>query len=436
MKLWKIYTMEDEYPGLWQQWYRQQCVAVGFAPHRGCKLRGTTDDFGGWRRCRNALLEMQIGDHVVAALPRHRVARLGTIVEKRIEDDEWNPLVLPSKTEPQGSMGRRIYVRWDLSCGPDDTDLVVALPEGAHFPNYERLPTVARIRSLSLAKLRAEMNIKGNWVRLPLTSQRTDTGFDEKPEEVREHYVAYHSASRMGRQYKARGARFGFSSWKPEAQLRKAIGQSVWVITSDGQRPSRYFLAGFYTPNTIEAAGDGWEVWGRGTRCEPHIDVTRVAWFNVLRKEQNNFSFGFNRIRSPEVINALSRYANGFPRDSIFPDEVPSYSEGMGMRVMVNRYERDSAARAACLKEFGTACFVCKTELSGMYGEIAAGLIHVHHLKPISAMGQEYKVDPTRDLIPICPNCHAVAHRRDPPLSPKEIRNLLRKRRGNGAGGV
>ncbi|MGH8258774.1 MAG: hypothetical protein ACREUG_03690, partial [Steroidobacteraceae bacterium] len=31
-------------------------------------------------------------------------------------------------------------------------------------------------------------------------------------------------------------------------------------------------------------------------------------------------------------------------------------------------------------------------------------------------------------LIPICPNCHAVVHRRDPPLSPDELRELLRKR--------
>ncbi|MGH8226507.1 MAG: HNH endonuclease [Steroidobacteraceae bacterium] len=57
-----------------------------------------------------------------------------------------------------------------------------------------------------------------------------------------------------------------------------------------------------------------------------------------------------------------------------------------------------------------------------------AQLIHVHHVKPLSAVGRGYQVDPVKDLIPICPNCHAVAHHRDPPYSPEELRDLLRHR--------
>ncbi len=33
------------------------------------------------------------------------------------------------------------------------------------------------------------------------------------------------------------------------------------------------------------------------------------------------------------------------------------------------------------------------------------GFIHVHHLKPLSEVGYEYRVDPIRDLRPVCPNC-------------------------------
>jgi hypothetical protein len=166
MTLWKIYTMEDEFPGLWQQWYRHQCVAVGFAPYRGLKLNGKTKDYGGWSRARSALLQIEVGDYVVAALQGHRVGRLGTVIEKHIEDDEWDPLVPPSKEHPTGQMGRRIYVRWDLACGPDDRDSVVALPEGARFKAPEIYPTVARIRSLTLRRLRAVMNDSANWVGL------------------------------------------------------------------------------------------------------------------------------------------------------------------------------------------------------------------------------------------------------------------------------
>jgi hypothetical protein len=103
MTLWKIYTMEDDFPGLWQQWYRQQCVAVGFAPCWGHFLHGETEDHGGWRRGRNALLEIEVGDYVVAALKGNRVGRLGTVIDKRIEDDEWDPLVPKSKGNPTGA---------------------------------------------------------------------------------------------------------------------------------------------------------------------------------------------------------------------------------------------------------------------------------------------------------------------------------------------
>jgi hypothetical protein len=145
--------MEDYFPGLWQQWYRHQCVAVGFAPYWGHKLHGKSKDHS-WRRARKSLLQIKVGDYVVAALKGNRVGRLGTVIEKHIEDDEWNPLVPESKEIPPGQMGRRINVRWDLACGPDDRDLVVALPVGTHFNNFELLPTVAKIRSRTLKQLR------------------------------------------------------------------------------------------------------------------------------------------------------------------------------------------------------------------------------------------------------------------------------------------
>ncbi len=166
MKLWKIYAMEDYFPGLWHQWYRHQCVAVGFAPYWGCKLRGKTKDYEGWRLARPRLLQIAVGDFVIVALKGNRVGRLGQVTEIHIEDDEWNPFVPVSKDSPAGEIGRRIYVRWDLMCGPDDRDLVVALPDGARFNGGELRPTISEIRSRTLRQLRATMNNPANWVGL------------------------------------------------------------------------------------------------------------------------------------------------------------------------------------------------------------------------------------------------------------------------------
>src|SRR5881296_3407791 len=90
MTLWKVYCMEDEFPGLWHRLYRHQCVAVGWPPPR-CKLNGKTKDRG-LVRVRNALSRMAVGDYVVAALKGNRVGRLGQVTALAVSDKEWDPL--------------------------------------------------------------------------------------------------------------------------------------------------------------------------------------------------------------------------------------------------------------------------------------------------------------------------------------------------------
>jgi 5-methylcytosine-specific restriction protein A len=55
-------------------------------------------------------------------------------------------------------------------------------------------------------------------------------------------------------------------------------------------------------------------------------------------------------------------------------------------------------------------------------------IIHVHHIVPVSSIGEKYKVDPINDLIPVCPNCHAVFHLSDPPHTIDEVKAFLRRK--------
>lgn len=116
------------------------------------------------------------------------------------------------------------------------------------------------------------------------------------------------------------------------------------------------------------------------------------------------------------------------PPDERFPDElkVPKkYQEGAAKRVTVNAYERDLKARAACLKKHGRACKVCGVDYSKLYGKVGERCLHVHHLRPLAAMRGGYRVDPAKDLIPVCPNCHAMLHSTSPPLSPIELSEIV-----------
>ena len=106
-------------------------------------------------------------------------------------------------------------------------------------------------------------------------------------------------------------------------------------------------------------------------------------------------------------------------------DEQQSYSEGQVRQIKVNAYERDVGARAACISHHGVACAICSTVLASVYGEAAEGLIHVHHLVPLSTTRSSHSVDPVRDMRPVCPNCHAVIHRRRKPYSMADVQRML-----------
>lgn len=113
--------------------------------------------------------------------------------------------------------------------------------------------------------------------------------------------------------------------------------------------------------------------------------------------------------------------------DLVYPAEaVVGLPEGAKSSIVVNRYERDRRNRAAALAIHGHICKACVSDMSHRYGAAATGLIEVHHTTPVSQLGSGYIINPQTDLVPLCPNCHAVAHRREPPYTVEEIRGLLK----------
>ncbi|MCC6677931.1 MAG: hypothetical protein IT436_12365 [Phycisphaerales bacterium] len=101
--------------------------------------------------------------------------------------------------------------------------------------------------------------------------------------------------------------------------------------------------------------------------------------------------------------------------------------EGGVIEVEVSVYERDPALRRACIAARGPNCLVCGCDFGKVYGVHAQGFIHVHHLESLAAVGKAHMVNPSIDLVPVCPNCHAVIHMRQPPFSPDEVRAMLKQ---------
>jgi 5-methylcytosine-specific restriction protein A len=105
--------------------------------------------------------------------------------------------------------------------------------------------------------------------------------------------------------------------------------------------------------------------------------------------------------------------------------ESAGEAEGGAQQVLVTRYERSQINRAACIEIHGTRCKACDVDFGLRYGKIGEGFIEVHHIEPVSGIAPGTIVDPSTDLAPVCPNCHAMLHRRKPPYSIDELRSIL-----------
>jgi len=101
-------------------------------------------------------------------------------------------------------------------------------------------------------------------------------------------------------------------------------------------------------------------------------------------------------------------------------------TEGRKRSYYGTRYERDPKNRKRALEIHGYVCKACGFDFGNVYGERGLGYIEVHHTKPLGEESSEIYVDPQKDLIPLCANCHRIVHRfRDQVLSLDELKKLI-----------
>lgn len=141
-------------------------------------------------------------------------------------------------------------------------------------------------------------------------------------------------------------------------------------------------------------------------------------WFDYNKRSGSTFTSSLDH-----YINFLNyRKNHKIPQPLSIPD---SYKEGRVSYVHAIGYERNQKARKACIAHYGCRCAVCGFDFENAYGEIGKEFIEVHHIVPVHERKGEYKVDPVRDLRPLCSNCHSMIHRRNPVFSIDELKKML-----------
>jgi hypothetical protein len=204
------------------------------------------------------------------------------------------------------------------------------------------------------------------------------------------------------------------------------IGDDVFIYTGDQDLG----IIGYAKVGAVEQRADGWCIL-------PHFDLGRSRallenpvpaavvreWVRFPRKSVINLASFQEQLRA-----RLPWMGRDALTDSVLPEEIIHPSglvEGAVRSITVNAYERNPQARRECIHAHGTNCWICGFNFGAMYGKVAAGYIHVHHLRPLSEVNGEYVVDPVKDLRPVCPNCHAVLHLGGECRSIEEVKKMV-----------
>ena len=136
----------------------------------------------------------------------------------------------------------------------------------------------------------------------------------------------------------------------------------------------------------------------------------------------------FEKIKDNIHISIISQKTVDNDIESLRIEDGILSKEGKRKSYYGHRYERIGKNRKKALEIHGTICFGCGIDLEEKYGERGKGFIEVHHIKPLSHQKKEIVIDPEKDLIPLCPNCHRIVHRFPSDiLSIDQLRNIVKR---------
>ena len=190
-------------------------------------------------------------------------------------------------------------------------------------------------------------------------------------------------------------------------QLAKLLGISHW-----GTINLRYGEMGHKLSDALEVR-------------PPKGKDGKYWWWNIISDGQQT-EYGFIWTLWSNIAQALEEVGVAEMIEAPLVEGIDIlFSEGAKTKLSINKYERNAVARRRCINFYGPVCSVCGFDFKKIYGPIGEGFIHVHHLVEVSSIGKEYKLNPIEDLRPVCPNCHAMLHRRNPAYSIEELKVII-----------
>ena len=153
----------------------------------------------------------------------------------------------------------------------------------------------------------------------------------------------------------------------------------------------------------------------------------RFAYVKRDDRKSEGLKYYIAYLKSRDRVNSTTQH-NKYD----IKDVVEEYEEGSILDCHGTKYERNRKARQKCLDFYGYTCRVCGFDFEKKYGDIGHNFIEVHHKTELSSYaGENHNVDPVKDLIPVCSNCHSMLHRTKPTLSIEKLQMYLEGLKNN-----
>lgn len=229
------------------------------------------------------------------------------------------------------------------------------------------------------------------------------------------------SANHNKYNYEAAFQKWGFIDWK-QGNYTYKVNDIVYIYATAPFQTIRYKTKVIEVDKTMNDIVNDSQFWQDRAKYEESLEG-RFIRLKLIEEFESDKMHLKNLLRNglngaPQGPQKLSETLNFYLLDpgthyNLYPEVIKDDKlyEGIKEQVIVNRYERNSKARQICINYYGYNCKVCDLNFEKKYGDIGKEFIHVHHIVPLEKIGKEYKIDPIKDLRPVCPNCHAMIHR-------------------------
>lgn len=238
-------------------------------------------------------------------------------------------------------------------------------------------------------------------------------------------------------------AQNGLVDWRMSNEFSK--GDIVFVYKTKPEQRIRYRMEIKSVGLSIDEAFEQEPFWEDKDAYYSRLGFYKYARFKLLEEYSDDimslhhlhehgvsgYIQSIMQCKNEELIKFLLHpydTVNDDVYDVDYPEDDDKLYEGALVKVMANKYERNQKARRECVAQKGYKCLVCGCDFETTYGEIGKGFIHVHHVVPISSIGKEYELDVDKDLVPVCPNCHYMLHRKDPPYTIEELKDMFKSK--------